>query len=325
MARAEPRQHHILPVFYLAGFTDTGSSDGQCYVFDYTRSKRYRSSPRQICREKDYFRIHEPDRDPFLIERTMAEVEAAIAPVLQRIVRRGKAVSTSEVGALLNLAALVAARDRRGRLNLARGLAESLEDYLARGAITKEKWDKIRSAELRAGLEPAQIPEYERAIELVRSGDWKPRAPQILQVGMVAEIQQYLLKILQRREWELLITDAATNGGFICSDSPLVWGSLDDISDGELLASLDDLDSEVTFPVAKNLALVSYADAGRCNSTATDNIVAHVNMRTLQLSMGLVFHSATEFLLRRRSGEIRPASEYFNYVDRARRDGLVRP
>ena len=53
MAKAAPRNHHIVPQFYLAGFTDTDMDDGTLYVYDYFRAKSYRASPKQACRERD--------------------------------------------------------------------------------------------------------------------------------------------------------------------------------------------------------------------------------------------------------------------------------
>src|SRR5829696_3321193 len=53
----EPRQHHILPAFYLAGFTDTGGKDGTLHVFDYARKRSYTSKPEKVARERDFYRI----------------------------------------------------------------------------------------------------------------------------------------------------------------------------------------------------------------------------------------------------------------------------
>jgi hypothetical protein len=122
-----------------------------------------------------------------------------------------------------------------------------------------------------------------------------------------------------------MTTDWRRNGGFITSDSPLVWGSLQHIRDEELMESLSDPDVEVTFPVSKSVALVSYPDARHANCVASDEVVAHINMRTLQLSMGLVFHPKANFLLRRGSGEISFGAAYFQYVAEARRRGVERP
>jgi len=115
------------------------------------------------------------------------------------------------------------------------------------------------------------------------------------------------------------------NGGFICSDSPLVWGNLSRLVEGDTTQSLMDDDVEITLPVTRNVALVSYPGARDGNLTATDEIVGHINMRTLQVSTGLIFHCHSDFLLKRESGDMRHGSEYFAYVREARARGVARP
>ena len=66
---SEPRQHHLLPEFYLAGFTDTGTRDGMLHVSDYRRSRRYRVRPGQAARERDFYRIEVPGEDRNVIEK----------------------------------------------------------------------------------------------------------------------------------------------------------------------------------------------------------------------------------------------------------------
>jgi hypothetical protein len=90
MAVRDPRQQHIVPAFYLSGFTDTGRPGGKLYVFDYLRNKHYRSSPRQVCKERDYYRIFEPENDSFALERSMAELESGLALTLREVTRQGK-------------------------------------------------------------------------------------------------------------------------------------------------------------------------------------------------------------------------------------------
>lgn len=115
-----------------------------------------------------------------------------------------------------------------------------------------------------------------------------------------------------------------TTEGSSARDSPLVWGDLEESVAGRQQA-LDSADIEITFPVGKNAALVSYPRARDATCDSTDEVVGHINMRTLQLSMGQVFHCDDDFLLQRRSGEIARGSEYFAYVADARRRGIIRP
>ena len=320
-----PRQHHIIPAFYLAGFTDSGAADGQLHVYDYFLTKHYRSTPRQACRQRDFYRIHEPGEDPYLYEKLMAKAENELAPKIRAAVAANKITDREQVGAALSLAAMIQARNRRGRYTISRGLAESLTEYLAAGKIPREKWDAIRGAEMRAGVDPRALPEDDEARRLIAAGEWAPSAPQILQVGLIFEGAAVYEEHLANRRWELMHTDPA-GGGFITSDSPLMWGSVADaIRDRYISATLDDPYIEITFPLSKSLALVSYPGARESNFSATPEVVAHINSRTHLASTGLLFHCAPDFTMTRNSGEIAWASDYFAFVKRARRHGIVRP
>src|SRR5215204_223230 len=103
----EPRQHHILPAFFLAGFTDTGTKDGTLHVFDYPRKRRYTSKPEKVARERDFYRIYKPGLDEYAIEKDWWQtLEGEVAPVLRRVSETDVA-SPEQLGTLLSLAAMV--------------------------------------------------------------------------------------------------------------------------------------------------------------------------------------------------------------------------
>ncbi len=320
---SEPRKHHVVPAFYLAGFTPSASPTGALQVFDYASGKRYRSTPRKVCRETDFYRVEEPDVDPNLIEKLMSWHEGIVAPYVQQGAT-GSVTDKRQVGETLALAALLAVRSRRGRSQMQRSLAVGLGMRLRGGEVTREQWEKLRQSELRNGATPDQVPAFEEAQDRLLSGEWFPRAPAVLVIGLIPEAQARFMQLLLHRHWELHVTDSATNGGFITSDSPLVWGDLEESVAGRQ-QSLNDHSIEITFPVGRNAALVSYPEARDATCHATDDLVAHVNMRTLQLTSGLVFHAHDDFLLRRRAGDIRAGSEYFSYVADARGRGIQKP
>jgi hypothetical protein len=225
MTTSEPRKHHIVPTFYLTGFTKSGSPTGTLHVFDYASGKRYRSTPRKACRETDFYRVEEPGADPYLIEKVMASHEDVVAPHVRQVAS-GSASNKRQVGETLALAALLAVRSRRGRHQMEVALAIGLGMRLRRGEVTPEQWEQLREAELRNGATPDQVPEYQEAKERLLNGEWFPRAPTVLVVGLIPEAQDGLMKTLLGRHWELHATDSTKNGGFICSDSPLVGVTL---------------------------------------------------------------------------------------------------
>lgn len=321
---SEPRRHHLVPVFYLKGFTRRNRGTDKLRVFDYSTGKRYVTSPNKACRETDFFRINDGDADPQSMEKTLAGHEAAIARFIQQVAADRRVTDPRQVGEMLSLAAVLAARSRRGRQRLQAAIPPRIVMALRRGTVTEPEWERHRELELANGASPDDVPPYAAARERARAGDWMPRAPHALIVGAIPAAQDGLLKSLNWRPWELVVTDASTNGGFICSDSPLVWGDLDAWIAGHQ-SSLSEANLEITFPVSKDAALVSYPGARAANLEASDELVAHVNSRTLFGSMGLVMHAYEEFLLMRGNDEVRSSREYFAYQDDARRRGILRP
>jgi hypothetical protein len=320
---SEPRKHHIIPAFYLAGFTVSGTQSASLQAFRYATGKRYVTTARKACRETDFYRVEEPGVDPNYIEKLMSWHEGVVAPHVQQVAT-GTVRDKRDVGETLALAALLAVRSRAGRRQMEGTLAVGLGLRLRRGEVTRKQWEQLRSSELRNGVPEEELPDFEQARDRLLRGEWLPRAPTVLVAGLIPEMQERFMQMLLHRHWELHVTDSLKNGGFITSDSPLVWGDLEELVAGRRQA-LDEHDLEITFPVGRNAALVSYPEARDATCDATDDVVAGINMRTLQLSDGLVFHAHDDFLLRRRAGDVRPACEYFNYVADARRRGIINP
>jgi hypothetical protein len=321
---SQPRRHHLVPVFYLTGFTPTLRSKGRLQVFDYHTGKRYKTSPTKACRETDFFRLEYPGEDPQSMEKVMAEFERKVARHTQAIARDQRAASKDQISEVLALAALLAARSRRGRRQLETVLAPKIARALRDRRVTEEEWERHRQLEVANGAREDDVPAFADARERLIEGSWFPTAPRALVVGLIPEAQDSLLKQLRGRHWELHVTNAKDNGGFISSDSPLVWGDLHEIVDGHD-PSLREQDLEITFPVSKDVALVSYPEARDSNVTATEESVGRINIRTLQMSMGLVIHAHDDFLLQRRTGEIATGSAYFEYQADARRRGIINP
>lgn len=321
---SEPRRHHLVPVFYLKGFTRRNRGTDKLHVFDYSTGKRYVTSPNKACRETDFFRVNDGDADPQSMEKILAGHEAAIARFIQQVAADRRVTDRRQVGEMLSLAAVLAVRSRRGRHRLETDVPPRIVMALRTGTVTEAEWERHRALELANGASPDDVPPYAEARDLARGGGWMPRAPHALVVGAIPVAQEGLLKSLSWRPWELLVTDASINGGFICSDSPLVWGDLDARIAGHDF-SLNEADLEITFPVSKDAALVSYPKARHANLEATEEMVAHVNSRTLFGSMGLVMHGYEDFLLERGKHEVRSSRDYFAYQDDARRRGILKP
>ncbi len=160
---------------------------------------------------------------------------------------------------------------------------------------------------------------FEDARSRLHEDAWFPRAPEVLKVGLVPTMQRIVFEHLASRTWSL--GRAAGSGGFICSDTPLVWGSADP---GGRDASLADPSVDITFPLSKDLALITRDDR-QGTYEAVDFVVAWVNTRTLFASLGMLYFATDDFLLLRGDGSMWHGVDYFAYIEHARRGGIPTP
>lgn len=315
---SEPRQHHILPAFYLAGFTDDGTIDGTLHVFDYRRRKRYSARPRRVGRERDFYRVYEPNTDPYITEKDLAVLEGQLASDLSRVLRAGTIRCTQDLASALSLAALNYARAQRARAQLSTALTESIRAKLAAGEVTREQWEALMAAEERAGVAAEMRPTFDEALRLVAQQGWQPKAPEVLKVGLIPDVQRLVCHAIANRTWSLARTDEAT-GYFICSDTPLTWSD-----DPNTTARLDDDRNTISVPLSKHLALITRTDGRRGTYTATRELVAAINSRTYFSSLGSLYWDGNDFPLLR-NGWVAKGSDYLDFVEDLRRRGVEKP
>jgi hypothetical protein len=94
----EPRRHHYVPRFWLAGFTDTGEKDGTLWVTDLPRKKQWQAKPGSTGFINDFYRISEEDLDPVIVEKALAEMEGDVAPILRAIDKHDCSLSRNPSG-----------------------------------------------------------------------------------------------------------------------------------------------------------------------------------------------------------------------------------
>jgi hypothetical protein len=319
--RKTARQHHFLPVFYLAGFTETGRRDGRLYVFDYFRDRHYISTPVKVAKERDYYRISDhPESDA--LEAAMSRMEDPAALALKTVIAERRIASRAQLPPLLAFVALIFARGPRLREQMGRRAAAQAHRDLISGTMTEQRWNAIRSAEISAGAPERLFPSYGEAGRMCRAGRWGPPLPLTFYREYLSVAYEEISKQLLQRPWLLMRCDASEHGGFICSDTPL--STLHEGPVGVSLERLNDPDILVTCPLSRELALVSRYGKKGGNYEATPLIVADVNKRSQLASMGMLYSATGEFLLRR-GYRADSSRDYFEYIRRQRAKGIIRP
>jgi hypothetical protein len=115
MTQAEPRQHHRLPTFYLAGFTPSGDADDRLFVWDFVKHKVWRARPSKVAKQRDFYRVEVTGVDPNYVERLHQSFESRIAPILKNIRDTHQLPVGSELEYLIQFIALLDVRGEKAR------------------------------------------------------------------------------------------------------------------------------------------------------------------------------------------------------------------
>ncbi|MCC9138798.1 DUF4238 domain-containing protein [Pontibacter silvestris] len=321
---SDPRQHHILPVFYLSGFTDTGTAKGFLHVFDYFNKKRYQAKPTQVAKQRDFYRYTHPDIDPFYMENELSKMESEYAPVLKNVLKTGRVNSNNEMGALLSFVSLLHVRSKRCRELLSYSIEQTMYRKILDGKVTREEWEDIRKLEIRSGADMNQWPPFDEVKELVRNDLWRPQTPKNLKVDLIATAHAIVVDVLVDKKWSLAEA-TIESGGFICSDSPLNWSSYPSEHSDLSLDNLSSTDVTVTIPLNKNYALITREDEHGGTYEAAKEVVAWVNARTHLHSLGTLYSEGEKFYLNRLNNSIGLSTDYFNFVEEGWRNGIRFP
>jgi hypothetical protein len=79
------RKHHFIPVFYLAGFTQSGDENDALWVLDQAQGKQWQSKPRAIAFQRDFYRVEGSGVEADAVEKAFGELEGKAARILARI------------------------------------------------------------------------------------------------------------------------------------------------------------------------------------------------------------------------------------------------
>ena len=142
----QPRHHHYVPQFYLAGFTATGVVDGPLHVLDCEEGRIWKSTPKGTAHERDFHAVDMgSDNDRMAVEKKLGECEGKWASVLKEI-RQNKALPQGDtLGDLLAFVSFMAVRVPRIRNQVSDFIDRASKAELRATFATKEGREHFRS------------------------------------------------------------------------------------------------------------------------------------------------------------------------------------
>lgn len=230
----QPRKHHYVPQFYLAGFTDNKTSEGNLHVVDIEHQKMWVAKPKDTAHQRDFHRIDiGPDSDPMGIEKALGVLEGRWSTAVRHVVEENRIPGADEeiFGDLMMFIAFLHVRVPRIR--------ETIDDFLAR----VKKKEKFAQRQLAAEGKP---------VEFV--SNWA-ELDQTWHVQVMIENAILVAPYLWQRKWNLW-AGGVEPYDLICSDSPVALTHLG-TNGRRQPAGFATPNTIVSLPLNRHMAMVS--------------------------------------------------------------------
>ena len=283
-ADREPRAHHYVPQFWLAGFTDSGEKDGRLWVTDLKRQKQWQSNPENAGHRRDFYRLSDDvAKDPVAFEKLFSRIEDAFAPIFKALDKWPRGPYLEEWESLFMYIAVQWMRVPAFRPMLLR-IADGIHrHFLAEALKTPESWAAWLK---KAGIAPdAPGADYDSMVKFEREHNYTLSAEPEWYLYRGFKAVEGVAKTLAERNWRACIS---VKGGFIGSDSPVMM-------DGPKGQQIGFKSAEIVlFPVSRHVLLFG-ANHRVKPMQATYRRVAAVNTFTMMTADEQVYSHEPDF------------------------------
>ncbi len=300
-------RHHFISQFYLAGFSPSGSVDDILWVTDLHQHKQWQDKPKNVGYEKHFNRIEVPGYAPDYMEKVWSDVlEGPAAEVIRNISELHELPDGEDRNVLMNLVAVFGIRGPRFRENIRRAdehVHSIILDYLR---SDKDLFESIRD-KMNAAREPSDEPledlSFEDFKEFVGTHDLKLEVPTTRHVFDEIDLLDTIVPLVHARKWTLMI--APDECEFITCDRPVALNWLPPYPRVYHSPGFGTENSELTFPLAKELALYGVFDGTNSVKNVDEETVNAINDRTVAFSTRFLYSASDEFSFSDASGRLR--------------------
>jgi len=276
----QPRKHHYVPQFYLAGFTDNQTADGDLHVVDTSRLKTWVAKPKEAAHQRDFHKVEiGPETDPMAVEKILGQCEGKWSTMLRNVLEQFSFPNNYTFCDLMMFVAFMAVR-----VPLIR---ERIDDFLNEVRRKEEfarRWHEQQGHRVESAME----------------NDFD-KFDQTWHVQQMIRMAIELCPWLSLRQWNLWIAEDQAPD-LICSDRPVVprWAS--PIS-GPYLPGFGTWNTVVSMPLSRRVAMVSMLEVNVGPRELGGNEVAQLNSATAENARQL-YCPASDFVWLKSDGQI---------------------
>jgi hypothetical protein len=274
----QPRKHHYIPQFYLAGFTKSDSKDGKLYVLDKEKRKTWTSTPKGTAHKRDFHSIEPaPGIDPMAVEKGLSQLEGQWSAALATVIDKKILPEDESFGDLMMFVAFMAVRVVRIRDILSDFIDRVSKAEIQLMLATKDGQEHFRQTLAELGHEMSDD-EFERLVSFGKSDDYDVNFEKTWHVQEMVRMAVTLAPLLSLRKWCLWIANE-TAPDLICSDSPVAptWAVP---MPGPMSPAFGTPNTIVSVPLNRRIALVSMIEEELPATSLDRNGVAAVNSMT---------------------------------------------
>jgi len=272
------RNHHWIPQCYLKGFSKSRSKNAKLFVVDAIGRKTFSTVPRNIASARDFNRIEIDGIPPDQIESDFSYFEGNVDRALQGVIERRQLGNAEDHNLILNLIALLSARNPRMRENSRQFQEKVIKQMMGLTIAKKERYEESYRNAVDAGFMTADDDvTYESVRDFVENDQYTIEVPTTRHIKQELGLVDTILPLLGERNWILLRAPANTSG-FVTSDHPVVLQWSDDKDRGFFNSPGFALrDTRVIFPLSNELAMIGTFDANHGVIDATTKVMAIIN------------------------------------------------
>jgi Protein of unknown function (DUF4238) len=246
-------------------------------IVDLKECKNFTTNPINVAVERDFHRIDVDGHEPDAIENAFSDFETKLDAALRRIAAARSIQNKDDRAVLFEFISLLAIKNPQLRKNFSGAHEQTSKIILDLITATPESWASHLERARKDGYVPAtaDIP-YEQARDFVRCGQFRIETPASMHLGMELGNLPKIVSLIHRRNW-ILFKAPEQSTGFITSDHPATVMWCDPERRDFYGPGLGLAQTQLLFPVSRELALIGAFEVAEAEVDASDNLIAQIN------------------------------------------------